>query len=37
MSEQPTPNWQPISALPLVARIIDESLSNNETQYQTLL
>lgn len=37
MPGKPTPNWQPLSALPLVAHIIDGSLSSNEEQYQTLL
>ena len=32
-----TPNWQPISALPMVAFIIDGMLHDTQEQYKTLL
>ena len=32
-----TPNWQPISALPMVAFIIDGMLHDTQEQYETLL
>lgn len=30
-------NWQPISALPTIAYIIDEMLNETQEQYETLL
>ena len=38
MSEQSPPkgNWQPISALPLIASLIDGLLDEAEQQYETL-
>ena len=32
-----TPNWQPISALPMVAFIVDEMLHEAQVQYKNLL
>jgi hypothetical protein len=32
-----THNWQPISALPTIAYIIDEMLNETQEQYETLL
>jgi hypothetical protein len=31
-----TPNWQPISQLPLIAHMIDGELEDTQNQYQTL-
>jgi len=31
-----TPNWQPLTQLPLIAQMIDEELAETETQYQNL-
>ncbi|MEM7554668.1 MAG: hypothetical protein AAF378_11290 [Cyanobacteria bacterium P01_A01_bin.84] len=31
-----TPNWQPISQLPLIAQMIDEELNDTQSQYQNL-
>jgi hypothetical protein len=31
-----TPNWQPISQLPLIAQMIDGELEDTQSQYQTL-
>ncbi|KOP22565.1 hypothetical protein AMR41_30895 [Hapalosiphon sp. MRB220] len=31
-----TPNWQPISQLPLIARMIDDGLVDTVKQYETL-
>ena len=31
-----TPNWQPISQLPLIAQMIDGELTDTQTQYQNL-
>ena len=35
MSNQPEPNWQSISQLPLIASMVDGVLVNTEEQYQT--
>ena len=32
-----TPNWQPISALPMIAFIIDGMLHDTQENYETLL
>ncbi|MBR8834391.1 MAG: hypothetical protein DSM106950_10245 [Stigonema ocellatum SAG 48.90 = DSM 106950] len=31
-----TPNWQPLTQLPLIAQMIDGELAETETQYQNL-
>ena len=31
-----TPNWQPISQLPLIAQMINEELNDTQSQYQNL-
>lgn len=31
-----TPNWQPISQLPLIAQMINEELKDTQSQYQNL-
>ena len=36
MPKQPTPTWQPITQLPLIASLIDGMLESAEEQYQTL-
>ena len=36
MPQDQEPNWQPISALPMIASMIRETLENTEDQYQTL-
>ncbi len=36
MPDEPTPIWQPISALPLVVQMIDEPLDEAETQLKNL-
>ena len=36
MTQDQEPNWQPISALPMIASMIRETLENTEDQYQTL-
>ncbi len=35
--ERTTPNWQPITALPTIASLIDGMLHETEVQYETLL
>ena len=35
MSNQPEPNWQPISRLPLLVSMIDDVLENSEDQFET--
>ena len=35
MSEQPEPNWQPISQLPLLASMVDGVLANSQEQHET--
>ena len=37
MSEDQKPQWQPLSKLPLIASMIDGTLADTESQYQTLL
>ncbi len=37
MPEKPTPNWHPISALPLIASLLDGQLKDIEKQYQSLV
>ena len=34
---QEEPNWQPLSALPMIAQLIRETLENTEDQFKTLL
>jgi hypothetical protein len=36
MTDSPTPNWQPITALPLVAQMIDETLEDARIQLENL-
>ena len=36
MAGQPTPNWQPISRLPLIASMLDGMLGDAQEHYQTL-
>jgi hypothetical protein len=36
MTDSPTPNWQPITALPLVAQMIDETLESARIQLENL-
>ncbi len=35
MPPKQTPNWQPISALPMIARMVDGLLEGAQEQYQT--
>ena len=35
MPSKQTPNWQPISALPMIARMVDDLLEGAQEQYQT--
>ncbi|PGM88500.1 hypothetical protein [Bacillus cereus] len=37
MTKKPEPNWQPISALSLIANMIDGQLEDAQDQYNTLL
>ncbi len=37
MSTSPKPTWQPISALPVLASLIDGTLADTQEQDQTLL
>jgi hypothetical protein len=37
MADTDTPQWQPLSALPQIARDIDEQFANTQEQYETLL
>ncbi|PFT90525.1 hypothetical protein COK81_16065 [Bacillus thuringiensis] len=37
MTKTPEPNWQPISALSMIANMIDEQLEESQEQYITLL
>jgi len=37
MADSDTPQWQPLSALPQIARDIDEQFANTQEQYETLL
>ncbi len=36
MPPEPTPQWQPISALPMIGSLIDEMLANAEEHYETI-
>ncbi len=36
MPSGPTPQWQPISALPMRASLIDEMLANAQEHYETI-
>ncbi len=36
MTSQETPNWQPITRLPLIASMIDEMLQDAQEQYRNL-
>ena len=37
MADDPAPNWQPITALPLIASLIDGELADGQEHYATLL
>ena len=37
MADDPTPNWQPLTALPLIASIIDGELADGQEHYAALL
>jgi hypothetical protein len=37
MGASPTPNWQPITELPLIASLIDGELADGQEHYATLL
>ena len=37
MTKTPEPNWQPISALSMIADMIDGQLEESQEQYTTLL
>lgn len=37
MTHEPTPNWQPLAALPLIASVIDGGLADAQEHYATLL
>ena len=37
MADDPAPNWQPITALPLIASIIDGELADGQEHYASLL
>ena len=37
MPPEPTPQWQPITALPMIGSLIDEMLANAEEHYETIL
>ena len=37
MPPEPTPQWQPISALPMLGSLIDEMLADAEEHYETIL
>ena len=36
MADDPTPNWQPLTALPLIASLIDGELADGEEHHATL-
>ena len=36
MTSQETPNWQPITMLPLIASVVDEMLQDAQEQYKNL-
>jgi signal transduction histidine kinase len=37
MSDNPAPNWQPLTALPLIASLIDGELADGQEHHATLL
>ena len=37
MADDPAPNWQPITALPLIASLIDGELADGQEHHATLL
>lgn len=37
MADNPTPHWQPLTALPLIASLIDGELADGQEHYATLL
>ena len=37
MVDDPTPHWQPLTALPLIASLIDGELADGQEHYATLL
>ena len=37
MADDPTPHWQPLTALPLIASLIDGELADGQEHYATLL
>ncbi len=37
MADDPVPNWQPITALPLIASLIDGELADGQEHYAALL
>ena len=37
MADDPTPHWQPLAALPLVASLIDGELADSQEHHATLL
>ena len=37
MPPEPTPNWQSVSALPIIGSLIEEMLVNAEEHYETIL
>lgn len=37
MADDPTPNWQPLTALPLIASLIDGELADGQEHHATLL
>lgn len=37
MADEPAPNWQPLTALPLIASIIDGELADGQEHHATLL
>ena len=37
MADNPTPNWQPLTALPLIASLIDGELADGQEHHATLL
>ncbi len=37
MADDPTPHWQPITALPLIASLIDGELADGQEHHASLL
>lgn len=37
MADDPTPNWQPLTALPLIASLIDSELADGQEHHAALL